>query len=111
MTRGRLDLFKREPWRNNDCVAGLGDVTEEETSMADLNPQPLPPGERVRIFVSRDTAFDLKKMQKVTASVLGKLGCAGCHSGRILDFVHLNDFVVNPQTLEVSEVGPQGFGG
>jgi hypothetical protein len=79
--------------------------------MADLNPQPLPPrGDRVRIYVSQETAFDLKKMQKVTASVLGKLGCGGCHSGRILDFVHLNDFVVNPQTLDVHEVGPQGFG-
>jgi hypothetical protein len=73
--------------------------------MADLNPQPLPPrADRVRIFVPREVAFDLAKMQKVTAAVLGKLGCSGCHSGRILDFVTLQDFVVNPKTLEVNEV-------
>lgn len=79
--------------------------------MADLNPQPLPPrSDRVRIYVSNEVAFDLKKMNKITATVLGKLGCGGCHSGRILDFVALQDFVVNPQTLEVHEyTGPQGF--
>ncbi|HEX8969484.1 MAG TPA: hypothetical protein VF937_16495 [Chloroflexota bacterium] len=79
--------------------------------MPELNPQPLPPrADRVRVFVTRDVAFDLGKMQKITANVLGKLGCGGCHSGRILDFVTLQDFVVNPQTLEVHEVtGPQGY--
>jgi hypothetical protein len=77
--------------------------------MAELNPQPLPPGERVRIFVPREVAYDLGKMHKITAAVLGKLGCGGCHSGRLLDFVMLQDFVVNPQTLEVKEVaGLQG---
>ena len=76
-----------------------------------INPQPLPPGgDRVRIYISSDTAFDLKKMNKVTANVLGRLGCGGCHSGRILDFVVLQDFVVNPQTLEVQELGPMGLG-
>lgn len=79
--------------------------------MSELNPQPLPPrAERVRIFVPNEVAFDLKKMNKITASVLDKLGCGGCHSGRILDFVTLQDFVVNPKTLDVHEfVGPQGF--
>jgi hypothetical protein len=72
--------------------------------MADLNPQPLPPrSDRVRVFVPHDVAYDLKKMNKITAQVLGKLGCGGCHSGRILDFVSLHDFVVNPKTLEVNE--------
>lgn len=69
--------------------------------MADLNPQPLPP---VRIHVSRDVAFDLDKMQKITASVLDKLGCGACHSGRILEFIHLEEFVVDPGSLEVREV-------
>ena len=79
--------------------------------MADLNPQPLPPrSDRIRIFVSHDVSFDLKKMNKITASVLDKLGCGGCHSGRILDFVALQDFVVNPKTLEVNEAfGMHGF--
>ncbi len=69
--------------------------------MADLNPQPLPP---VRIHVTSDVLYDLDKMQKVTATVLEKLGCAGCHSGRVLDFIHLDEFVVNPQTLDVQNV-------
>ena len=79
--------------------------------MADLNPQPLPPrSNRIRIFVSHEVLFDLKKMNKITASVLDKLGCGGCHSGRILDFVALQDFVVNPKTLEVNEAfGMHGF--
>lgn len=69
--------------------------------MAQLNPQPLPP---VRIHLPRDVAYDLEKMQQITATVLEKLGCGGCHSGRILDFVQLDEFAVNPVTLEVQEV-------
>lgn len=69
-----------------------------------LNPQPLPPrSDRVRVLVPNDAAYDLKKMNKITAQVLGKLGCGGCHSGHVLDFITLRDFVVNPQTLEVQE--------
>lgn len=79
--------------------------------MADLNPQPLPPiNDRIRIFIPNGVAYDLKKMNKITASVLGKLGCGGCHSGRILDFVTLHDFVVNPASLDVTEtIGPRSF--
>ncbi len=76
--------------------------------MSDLNPQPLPP--RVRIYVTHEVAYDLKKMNAITATVLGKLGCTGCHSGRFLDFVTLQDFVVDPETLAVQEVaGPVAF--
>ena len=48
--------------------------------------------------------YDLEKMQKVTANVLDRLGCGGCHSGRVLDFVHLDEFTVDPKTLDVTEV-------
>jgi hypothetical protein len=58
----------------------------------------------VRIYITRDVAFDFEKMTKVTKSVLGKLGCDQCHSGRILDFKILEDFVVNPKSLEVNEI-------
>ncbi len=75
--------------------------------MADLNPQPLPPGDRIRVHVPHDVAFDLKKMNQITASVLGKLGCGGCHSGFLLDFQMLSDFVVNPATLEVTATAGQ----
>ena len=72
--------------------------------MADLNPQPLPPRSRVAVYVPTKVMYDAKAMQKVTAQVLDKLGCGGCHSGRILDFLELEQFVVNPETFEVTEM-------
>ena len=76
--------------------------------MADLNPQPLPPG-RIRIQVPSKALYDLDSMQKITAQVLAKLGCGECHSGRILDFTELSQFVVNPESLEVSELPGMRF--
>ncbi len=35
----------------------------------------------IYVSVPASVAFDLKKMQKVTETVLGRLGCPGCHSG------------------------------
>lgn len=58
----------------------------------------------VTVHITEDIAFNLDKMNKVTASVLDKLGCPGCHSGRILDFQIIENFVVNPKTLEVNQV-------
>jgi hypothetical protein len=73
--------------------------------MTELNPQPLPPrANLVRVHVPTTVAYDLEKLQKVTTAVLEKLGCGGCHSGRTLEFVHLDEFVVEPGTLEVKEV-------
>ena len=72
--------------------------------MSDLNPHPLPPRSTVTVYVPSRVLYDLGSMQKITAEVLGKLGCGKCHSGRILDFRELEQFVVNPKTLEVSEL-------
>jgi hypothetical protein len=80
-------------------------VHEKEITMP--NPQPLPP---VTVFVDSETLFDIKKMQKVTATALGKLGCPGCHSGRDIRFVELNQFIVNPKTLELNEFMGGGIG-
>lgn len=75
--------------------------------MAELNPQPLPPRDNhVRIYVSRNVDHDIDKMNRITATVLGKLGCPACHSGWSLDFVRMQDFVVNPKSLDVTEVAP-----
>jgi len=76
---------------------------EDQIMISELNPQPLPPRslERVRIYVDADVSYDLKRMNKVVANVLGKLGCGGCHSGRILEFLDMREFMVNPKTLEV----------
>jgi hypothetical protein len=60
-------------------------------------------------MLTRDVAYDLGKMQKVTASVLNRLGCGGCHSGHLLEFLVIQDFVVNPKTLDVEEA-MGGFG-
>ena len=59
---------------------------------------------RVQIYVTRDVSYNIEKMFQITRTVLGKLGCDGCHSGRILDFKVIEDFVVNPKTLDVNEI-------
>jgi hypothetical protein len=65
--------------------------------------------EPVRIYVTHEVAFNLEKMQQITRKALGRLGCEGCHSGRLLEFIQIQDFVVNPKTLELDEVvGPLG---
>jgi hypothetical protein len=63
------------------------------------------------IFVPREVAFNLDKMKQVTEKVLGRLGCGGCHSGRILIFHTLQNFVVNARTLDVEEIMPTGVPG
>lgn len=75
--------------------------------MTELNPQPLPP-KAVRIHVTREIAYDLDKTEKIRAKVMDMLGCPGCTSGHILDFHVMDEFVVNPDTLDVSPhvVGP-----
>lgn len=78
----------------------------------ELPQDPIPTrAERVKVYVTRDVLFNLEKMTKVTKQVLGKLGCDNCHSGRFLDFIQIQDYVVNPKTLDVQEViGRNQFG-
>ncbi|MGW6378166.1 hypothetical protein ACWFRB_19110 [Rhodococcus sp. NPDC055112] len=75
--------------------------------MTELNPQPLLP-KVVRIHVTREIAYDLDKTEKIRANVMDKLGCRGCTSGHILDFHVIDEFIVDPDTLDVSPnvVGP-----
>ena len=72
------------------------------------DPIPLRP---INVYVSRDVAFSLEKMNKVTAQVLDRIGCGGCHSGRILFFHQLEDFIVNPRTGELEQFAAGGFRG
>ncbi len=83
----------------------------EDKSRVDLNPQPIPPVERIRIHLSSDISYDLKKMNKITAAILARVGCPGCHSGRILEFQTIHDYVINPKTLEPSEIFAGGLRG
>jgi len=66
-------------------------------------PQDPVPNRRVNIYVPRDVAFNIDKMFQVTKTVLGRLGCDQCHSGRILDFHIIEDFVVSPK-LDVTDL-------
>jgi len=59
---------------------------------------------RVNVYMPRDTAFDLAKMAQVTKNVLTRLGCEGCHSGRVIDYHIIEDFVVNAKTLDLIEL-------
>ena len=40
----------------------------------------------VRVSIPAGAASNLATMQKITANVLGKLGCVGCHSGYDIRF-------------------------
>jgi hypothetical protein len=53
------------------------------------------PGRAVRVTVPVSVAFNLEKMQTITKTVLGKLGCGACCSGFDLRFIHENDFRFN----------------
>ncbi len=69
------------------------------------NPEPSPwRAAPIRVFVPREVEYDLKKMNTITASVLGRLGCPGCHSGFLLDFQSISEFAVDPETLQVEEI-------
>lgn len=58
----------------------------------------------VRVTVPAKVAFDLKSIQRVTADVLGKLGCEACHSGFDIRFDVVREFVVD-EKLAVKAVG------
>lgn len=67
------------------------------------------PWRAVNVYVNREIAYSLEKMTRVTAQVLDRLGCGKCHSGRILHFHTLEDFAVNPKTLEIEEIVTGGI--
>jgi hypothetical protein len=52
-------------------------------------------GNLVRVTIPAKVANDLASMQKVTASVLGKLGCEACHSGFDIRYDVVREFIVD----------------
>lgn len=44
----------------------------------------------VKVTVPVSVAYDAKKMQKITETVLGRLGCVACHSGFDIRFQYEN---------------------
>jgi mRNA-degrading endonuclease RelE of RelBE toxin-antitoxin system len=82
-------------------------MSANATGPIQLPQDPIPVREsHVVIHVPYEIAFNLKKLNEITAKVLGKLGCDGCHSGRILEYRVIRDFVVNPKTLEIQDILP-----
>lgn len=51
----------------------------------------------VRVTIPASVAYNFDNITKVTQSVLGKLGCPGCHSGRDIRFIIEDDFRVDEQ--------------
>ncbi len=65
------------------------------------------PGSAVSVHLGSRAIPNIKSVQKIIESTLGRLGCGGCFSGFDIRFTHVDDFVVNPRTFEVNE---QQFG-
>lgn len=74
------------------------------------DPVPIRPVNQVRVIIPHDVAYNLEKLQKVMASVLGRLGCQGCTSGFDIRFIQERDFLVNAKTLGVEPINPMGLG-
>ena len=64
----------------------------------------IPFAKAVRVTVPARVAYRLPEIQKVTAEVLGRLGCPECHSGFDIRFDAVSQFVVDEQ-LNVNELG------
>lgn len=58
----------------------------------------------VRVAVPVEVAFDLKRMQQVQKSILGRLGCLACCSGWDIRWEFENRFIVDKE-LNVQPVG------
>ena len=71
------------------------------TSQVAIDTLPFP-DRVVRVAVPAKVAFHLESMHKVTASVLGRLGCPACHSGWDIRFDIFRSFAVD-EKLNIRE--------
>lgn len=53
----------------------------KQSDLVAIGTVPLPERNTIRVTIPASVAFNFDKMQKVTASVLERLGHAACHSG------------------------------
>ena len=58
-------------------------------------------GRVIHVTVPATVAYDFDKITKVTKTILGKLGCAPCHSGFDIRF-HLEDIFAADEKLNVT---------
>lgn len=63
--------------------------------MATSDKAPVLASNVVRVTIPASVAYNFDSITKVTQTVLGKLGCLGCHSGRDIRFIIEDDFRVD----------------
>jgi hypothetical protein len=63
--------------------------------MATPDKAPVAASNVVRVTIPASVAYNFDSITKVTQTVLGKLGCLGCHSGRDIRFIIEDDFRVD----------------
>jgi len=63
--------------------------------MATSDKAPLLASNVVRVTIPASVAYNFESITKVTQTILGKLGCLGCHSGRDIRFIIEDDFRVD----------------
>ena len=61
----------------------------------------------VTVTIPREVAFDLKKIQKIQADLVARLGHASCYSGFDILFRQEREFAVNPGSLDIHALGVQ----
>lgn len=54
----------------------------------------------VQVSIPASVAFDLKKMEKINRTVLGRLGCTECHSGFDIRYIYEDRFRFNEKLEE-----------
>lgn len=58
----------------------------------------------IRVSVPPKVAYDLRKIQKIQASILDRLGCPACCSGHDIRFDIVRNFRVDKE-LNIRELG------
>jgi serine protease inhibitor ecotin len=61
-------------------------------------------GNTIYVTVPTSVAYDYNKMDRITKTVLGKLGCEGCHSGFDIRFLNESRFRFNEKLELIDEV-------
>jgi hypothetical protein len=59
----------------------------------------------VTVTIPREIAFDLKKIQRIQETLVGRLGHPGCYSGFDILFRQEVEFIADAKTLELRSAG------
>jgi hypothetical protein len=56
----------------------------------------------ITVVIPREVGYDLKKIQRIQESLVGRLGHPGCYSGFDILFRQEVEFIADAKTLELS---------